>query len=117
SPTLSALGQEALRTAGQVRPRARRSAYVHPRRGTAAGRTSRRQQSPRKISQILWANHLRSAGSGSKIFLRPRKRERDRMDIETLDQWVRPLEPPGDACGESQRATVRLPTFTVGGQT
>jgi len=27
------------------------------------------------------------------------------MEIEVLDQWVYLLEPPGDACGESQRTS------------
>jgi hypothetical protein len=38
------------------------------------------------------------------------------MEIEVLDQRVRLLEPPGDACGENQRTTVRSSTFTVDGQ-
>jgi hypothetical protein len=35
------------------------------------------------------------------------------MEIEVLDQWACSLEPPGDACGESQRTTVRSSAFTV----
>ena len=38
------------------------------------------------------------------------------MEIEILDQWACLLEPPGDACGESQRTTVRLSVFTVDDQ-
>ena len=53
---------------------------------------------------------------GVQISLRPRKRERDRMEIEVLDQWACLLEPPGEACGESQRTTVRLSNFTVDDQ-
>jgi len=53
---------------------------------------------------------------GVELSLRPRKRERDRMEIEVLDQWACLLEPPGDACGESQRTTVRLSAFTVDDQ-
>jgi hypothetical protein len=48
---------------------------------------------------------------GVKISLRPRKRERDRMEIEVLNQWACLLEPPSEACGESQRTTVRLSNF------
>ena len=53
---------------------------------------------------------------GVQISLRPRKRGRDRMEIEVLDQWACLLEPPGEACGESQRTTVRLSNFTVDDQ-
>jgi len=38
------------------------------------------------------------------------------MEIEVLDQWVYLLEPPGDACGESQRTAVRSSALTVDGQ-
>jgi hypothetical protein len=38
------------------------------------------------------------------------------MEIEVLDQWACLLEPPGEACGESQRTTVRLSVFTVDDQ-
>ena len=40
-----------------------------------------------------------------------RKRGRDRMEIEVLNQWACLLEPPSEACGESQRTTVRLSNF------
>jgi len=38
------------------------------------------------------------------------------MEIEVLDQWACLLEPPGEACGENQRTTVRLSAFTVDDQ-
>ena len=38
------------------------------------------------------------------------------MEIEVLDQWACLLEPPGEACGESRRTTVRLSGFTVDDQ-
>ena len=38
------------------------------------------------------------------------------MEIGFLDQRACLLEPPGDACGESQRTTVRLSAFTVDDQ-
>ena len=38
------------------------------------------------------------------------------MEIEVLDQWACLLEPPGEACGESQRTTVRLSGFAVDSQ-
>ena len=38
------------------------------------------------------------------------------MEIEVLDQWACLLEPPGEACGESQRTTVRSSAFTVDDQ-
>jgi hypothetical protein len=38
------------------------------------------------------------------------------LEIEVLGQWVYLLEPPGDACGESQRTAVRSSTFTVDDQ-
>jgi hypothetical protein len=50
------------------------------------------------------------------ICLRTRKRERDRMEIEVLDQWACLLEPPGVACGENKRTAVRSSTFTVDDQ-
>jgi hypothetical protein len=38
------------------------------------------------------------------------------MEIEVLDQWACLLEPPGVACGENKRTTVRSSTFTVDDQ-
>jgi hypothetical protein len=38
------------------------------------------------------------------------------MEIEALGQRGYLLEPPGDACGKSQRTTVRSSAFTVDGQ-
>jgi hypothetical protein len=38
------------------------------------------------------------------------------MEIEVLGQWACLLDPPGDACGENKRTTVRLSTFTVDDQ-
>jgi hypothetical protein len=35
------------------------------------------------------------------------------MEQGFLDHWAYLLEPPGEACGESQRSTVRLSVFTV----
>ena len=38
------------------------------------------------------------------------------MEQGFLDQWACLLEPPGEACGESQWTTVRLSVFTVDDQ-
>jgi len=38
------------------------------------------------------------------------------MENRFLDQWACLLEPPGEACGESQWTTVRLSVFTVDDQ-
>ena len=38
------------------------------------------------------------------------------MEIRFLDQWACLLEPPGEACGESQWTTVRLSVFTIDDQ-
>ena len=38
------------------------------------------------------------------------------MENRFLDQWACLLEPPGEACGESQWTTVRSSVFTVDDQ-
>ena len=68
-------------------------------------------------AQNSWSQPLASAGQGVQNFPTPPETGAGSDGIEALAQRVRPLEPPGVACGESQRTTVRSPAFTVGGQT
>src|ERR1035437_1815994 len=103
--------------AEQVRPRERHSACIHPRRDPrtpalvepmSPSPPRRARETPGRVgvsarhadpAKILLPEPLRVARRPRRNLSTPRKRERDRLEIEVLAQQACLLEPPGDACG------------------